>query len=370
MSGTIIEQFSMACTENGSDKLYHGQLVQEGDGYLVNFQFGARAKPLKPGTKTAAPVDEKTARSAYAKMLNERIKKGYKPLDDADAPQYRKIGDIQKTGYSLQFSTEVGEDDLHLYLEDSDFDVQLKANGEYRTLNKRTNPDGTVEVFGGNSNSDVIPLRTEIADALLAHPADNIQIHGEDMGDHVLCFDLTWNDVGDLRTFDTVQRFDALRFMVRALDTPFIRLIERAEGFADKMDLLSRVIAANLEGVVFKRRTAPYTPGKATSHAKADHVKYKLKATAYCVVSGHTKGKRSVKLSMWDQAGYVDVGAVTIPEKHDLPEIDRIVEIDYLYVANVGGCLYQPVYKGIRNAKCVADCDINTLKYHAKETGT
>ena len=69
---------SLTCTENSSDKEYHVQIVENGDGYGVNFQYGRRGGTLIPGTKTAAPVSLDKATKVFDKLLAEKVAKGYR----------------------------------------------------------------------------------------------------------------------------------------------------------------------------------------------------------------------------------------------------------------------------------------------------
>ncbi len=68
---------SLYFKEGTSDKEYHLQLKQSGDGYVVNFQYGRVGNALKADTKTptALPYDE--ADKVYEKKLKEQLRKGY-----------------------------------------------------------------------------------------------------------------------------------------------------------------------------------------------------------------------------------------------------------------------------------------------------
>ena len=82
----LIRRVSLGVREGNSDKVYIVDLCEVSRGkFVVNFQFGRRGAPLKEGTKTDAPVAEPTARSIFAKLVEEKTRKGYKETAAAAA---------------------------------------------------------------------------------------------------------------------------------------------------------------------------------------------------------------------------------------------------------------------------------------------
>lgn len=82
----LIRRVSLGVREGNSDKVYIVDLCEVSRGkFVVNFQFGRRGGPLKDGTKTDAPVAEPTARSIFAKLVEEKTRKGYKESTEAAA---------------------------------------------------------------------------------------------------------------------------------------------------------------------------------------------------------------------------------------------------------------------------------------------
>lgn len=73
----IIREASWKCQENGSNKEYHFQMIEENGSYVINFQYGAIGKALKDGTKTATPVSLEKANKQFDSMVKERLSKGY-----------------------------------------------------------------------------------------------------------------------------------------------------------------------------------------------------------------------------------------------------------------------------------------------------
>ncbi len=82
----LIRRVSLGLREGNSDKVYIVDLCEvAGKKFVVNFQFGRRGQPLKDGTKTDAPVAEATARSVFAKLVEEKTRKGYRESNEAAA---------------------------------------------------------------------------------------------------------------------------------------------------------------------------------------------------------------------------------------------------------------------------------------------
>ena len=84
--------------------------------------------------------------------------------------------------------------------------------------------------------------------------------------------------------------------------------------------------------------------------------------------------KRSVGMALllWPRKNQVltervFVGNVTIPSNKEVPAINSIIEVRYLY-AYKGGSLYQPTYLGVRDDIGVDDCLISQLKYKQETT--
>jgi len=69
---------SLYFREGSSDKVYHAQIVPNGDDlYAVNFQYGRRGSTLQTGAKTAVPVALAEARKIFNKLVTEKKAKGY-----------------------------------------------------------------------------------------------------------------------------------------------------------------------------------------------------------------------------------------------------------------------------------------------------
>ena len=115
---------------------------------------------------------------------------------------------------------------------------------------------------------------------------------------------------------------------------------------------------AGKEGTVFKDLRAAWQVGRPASGGPA--LKLKFWESCACVAA-RVNSQRSVEVSL----GGCPVGNVTI--NLTIPEPGQVVEVRYLYVAGVGGSLYQPVYLGERDDIEPGECtsDAQNLKYKA-----
>ena len=143
-----------------------------------------------------------------------------------------------------------------------------------------------------------------------------------------------------------------------------VRRVETACPTPEKQRLYEALKRTAKEGAVFKKLTAPYTPGRPASGG--DALKLKFCETASFIVAG-VNGKRSVRLSLWRGDQFVPAGNVTIPANHNVPQVGQVVEIRYLYAFRESGILYQPVFLGPRNDVDTSECLASQLKFKAEE---
>jgi bifunctional non-homologous end joining protein LigD len=151
------------------------------------------------------------------------------------------------------------------------------------------------------------------------------------------------------------------------LDVPFVTIIELVDTAlapAQKAILYNRLKEGRKEGVVFKRLDAPYTPGRPASGGT--QLKHKFCATLSAVVA-KVNAQRSVEVRLLNGDGWVTAGNVTIPPNHQVPMVGAVVEIKYLYAMPGSGCLYQPVYQGVRTDVEKHECVVSQLKFKGED---
>ena len=216
------------------------------------------------------------------------------------------------------------------------------------------------EVIGINRKGLVVALPQPIAQHARAIGPRQWLMDGEAIGDVYYAFDLLEQDGVDLRKEPYSQRLGTLSVIVPPGRKDVIRARDTATGTARKREMLAALRRLKAEGVVFKRHAAPYTPGRPASGG--DQLKLKFTATASCIVDKVNGSKRSVALVLLDGDKRIGVGNVTIPVNQQIPPVESIVEVRFLY-AFLGGSLFQPVFLGLRDDIGPDACTVSQLKY-------
>lgn len=338
------DSINLFYTEGSSDKVYQLQLQAKDDGWVVNFQYGRRGSTLKADTKTPTPVDFVTARKAYDKLLQEKTKKGYTRDQSGSIFQELDLGE-RFTGIIPQLLNPVREEkQINALLENDDFIAQEKFDGQRRSISF----DGTT-VTGANRDGLRVALPEVLAQDV-AQLETLMVLDGEIMGERYVAFDLLEYKGEDVRQKSVLER---LKLLEKALErAQVIEVVKTAHTPEEKRDLAARVRARRGEGVVFKKKTAPYVSGRPASGG--NQLKWKYIESATVRVSSVHKTKRSVALECVQDDQTIALGNCTVPVNYDMPKAGDIVEVEYLYMYQ-GGSLYQPQFKGPRTDKTAPD---------------
>jgi bifunctional non-homologous end joining protein LigD len=181
------------------------------------------------------------------------------------------------------------------------------------------------------------------------------------VGDRYWVFDLLESPQGDLRHSAYSERLAQLEHVLGPVSGAAVEVAPTVFGASAKTAFAEGLRGANKEGVVFKDLGAAWTEGKLASGGPS--LKLKFWTSCSCVVLRVNAGRRSVELGLSGRG----VGSVTIPPNHEVPVPGQVVEVRYLYVAAVGGSLYQPVYLGLRDDIDAGECteQAQQLKYKA-----
>lgn len=360
------ESIQLSFTQGSSDKVYHVSLESKDEGYLVNFAYGRRGGPLKPGTKTAKPLPYDQAKYAYDKLVKEKMAKGYTP-DGTGIPFSGSVRAPERTNYLPQLLNPIEPEDIPEALSRAGgtLALQVKHDGERRIV--VATPD---DVFGSNRKGLRVELATPIREALSATLVGlhrtRLVLDTEDMGDHLQIFDvLEASDKNFMNTAFEVRAQFLWNFM--KLDEPIYDCLRLSiPSYTNSVEYIKRFAAANEasneEGIVLRDPRAAYTPGRPNSWGPC--LKLKFYASATCLVESVHPTKRSIGLKLLDaeKGESVFVGNCTIPPNYKIPTESQLVEIKYLY-AYRGGALYQPQYKGVRHDLELCDATLDQLKY-------
>lgn len=347
-----MKKVSLYCTDNGSDKEYHLQIIQQGetDRYSVNFQYGRRGSTLKADTKTPTPVTLAEAEKIFNAKLKEQIGKGYK-VSGETKDSYSSFDSAKPKEVIMlpQLLNSIEEEELKMLLNDALHLAQEKFDGERRLVISNG------RVRGLNKKGTEVELPTGIVESI--KHLDCI-VDGEIVGEKLFVFDLLQKGNNNLKNTICRERIALLKSLQFGKN---IEIAETAYTPSEKRKFFDKMKSQNHEGIVFKNKGSEYTPGRPNSGGNA--LKFKFVKTATFIVKSHTLGKRSVGLGLMDGEQLVDMGKVTVPAKYgDLPALGSFVEVRYLY-AYKGGCIFQSVYLGKRPDSDLTDATIKQIVY-------
>lgn len=354
---------SLFFRDGSSDKVYNVHVIQKGDGYLVNFEYGRRGSSLTCGSKTPDPVPLEKATKIADKLLKEKRGKGYTDAEGGK-PYEGSANANQDMGIRVQLLNPIEDDSAaELFLNDPAWVMQEKYDGERALLFV----DGE-EITRTNRKGFAVPVAIEVADVARSKLAvsGRTVLDGEMFGTTYAPFDLLMLNGLDIRDQPYEERLRLLETItVEAVEWPRLLTYRTTE---QKRRMYAQLRAENAEGVVFKRIASSYTAGRPNSGG--DQIKRKFVETASCRVIDRNDSKRSVQLELLDQSTglWTFVGNVTIPPSSAIPKKGQIVEIRYLYAIK-GGSLFQPVFVGIRSDIDDADCTTAQIKFKREAHG-
>lgn len=373
MKDAIIEHVSLMFRSGSSDKVYHAQIVQTDDdpgaGYVVNFQHGRRNGTLVGGIKTASPTTLEAARKCFNNLVREKTGKGYVPFassgESALTSSVANDRSNNDSGIRPQLLNECDETTVEHLIHDAHWGAQEKKNGERRLLQAKLG-----KILGINRKGLYVPIPRALHDlaANVSRVHADFIIDGEIIGETLYAFDMLEIDHVSLRPLPFSERYAMLAdLVVLALgladgpETLPLRAVGMHSAAQAKRDLFDTVRDSRGEGVVFKRLSSPYEPGKPNSGG--DQLKYKFVHSATVLVIQRNEGARSVRIGAFDASGRMTpIGNVTIPPNRPVPYPDMLVEVRYLY-AYTGGSLYQPVYLGPRDDLDAEAATLDQLHY-------
>lgn len=342
--------------EGASDKVYQANLEPQDGGWMVRFAYGRRGSTLSTGTKTRSPVCHKEAQRIYDKLVREKIAKGYTPGEDGTP--YQGATDKADTGIRPQLLTATDEEELTALLADDAFVLQPKLDGRRLLLHK----EGQT-VTGINRKGLHCGIPETIRASALQIPGDYL-LDGEAVGNVLHVFDLLQRKDDDLRTLPYRRRIvDLLNLLAEGRPEKIV-WVPSYFGRIEKRTLFDQLKSERAEGVVFKRLTAPYTPGRPASGG--DQRKFKFVESASVIVTGHN-ARRSIAFGIRPNDGkVVPAGNVAIPGDQAVPAIGAVIEVRYLYAFPESGVLFQPVYIGLREDIDPDECVRSQLKFKAE----
>ena len=250
-----------------------------------------------------------------------------------------------------QLLTPIEESEIESYLTDDEFGCQEKKDGKHLTLQIING-----ELIVRNKKGDASNCAPEFESSLRS--ADHeLLIDGEQIGDKFWAWDILEFDGLDLRGWSYISRYTKLSSLSFG---PAIKVLKLYTGTEAKKKLYADLKANGKEGIVFKKITSVFSPGKGP-----DQLKFKFYAECSVIVVAGRQGRSSIGMELINSEGQREfVGYCSCSRN---PPLGSVVEIKYLY-AYRGGCLYQPAFKEIRDDVDVSECTTSQLKYKSEES--
>ena len=351
-----MENITLYYREGNSDKVYQASIRQNDEGYMVDFAYGRRGSTLTTGSKTSSPVPLAEAQVIYQKLIKEKTAKGYTP--GANGTPYQNNASTastkQPTGILPQLLNPIESSQVEALIRDPAWWMQEKMDGRRLLIKKEDSV-----VTGINRLGQAVALPASMIESASQSHEDFI-IDGEGIGDTLHVFDAHAIDGQDIRPLRYGERYLMLMNLLGSFQHRHLTLVATAFSAAEKRALFNKLQQEQKEGVVFKHTDAPYTAGR--PNTGGSQLKHKFYETASFIVT-KLNVCRSVSLILFDRAKVVSAGNVTIPPNQNIPGPGQVIECRYLYAFKESGCIYQPVYLGMRKDIRGEECTTAQLKY-------
>lgn len=377
----VIETITLYYQAGSSDKFYTISVIDNGDAtFSVPFCYGRRGTSGQVGTKVHK-VSYAEAAKAKAKVVTQKMGKGYAegpswmapgvPVSIPNTPAPKKTtpksmgSGMSGGGHGAvpvcQLLDEVDEARAMELLDDPEYCCQEKHDGRRRTMLYDAS-----KVLGFNKKGQESGFIPEFEDELINianfNGSSQFLLDGEEVKDKYWVFDILEHNGESLDHLTYLQKYNILQKLLSdKLKLNHIRLVKTCSNPTNKKALWELLHDEDREGIVFKRIMGTHKVGKGSG----DHFKYKFYATASCIVLRVNK-KRSIGLKLLGMIKDHDVGNCTIPPNKEIPKVDDVVEIRYLY-AYKGGSLYQPTYLGVRDDVEHMECTMSQLKFKPED---
>lgn len=350
---TITRSISLYSDHNGSDKVYNIQIVEEENGFKVNFQNGKQGGTLTSGTKTKIAVSIEAATKIFEKLQKEKTNGSshYRPID-AVAGAYIEPVDRALSGSFPQLLTTVPEESLPELFKNSKRVLQQKYDGE-RLQTIFTDTD----IQGSNKLGFLRGIPQGVKDVLAS--CIGTDFDGEIVGNTYYVFDITRFNGVSLKELSYASRLVKLEEVFQNIpENTFVIPVKTYRTTEEKERAFQLIKQGHGEGVVFKDTEAMYLEGRSKVAFK-----YKFTESATCFVTAFNTNKDSVRYGLTINGVDTELGSVSVPSKHTMPPVGALIEIHYLYAFPKTHALSQAVYKGPRLDQEKASCTVDQLKY-------
>ena len=354
--------------EGNSDKVYYARIVPAGANvYDVVVQWGRRGSTLSSGKK-AVKVSMEKAQATVDKLVREKTTKGYEHMTGSVKPAEvappmgegsgsKATGVRKKVGRVAQLLSPIEVHEVERMLSDDKVLAQQKLDGN-RVLSHID--DG--EVLPTNRSGQKTNAPAHVL-AGLTHLPNGTVVDGEIVGDEYWLFDVLEFAGKDVTSCGYAERFAILTDEIEPGLSEPVRVLESATTTKQKRGLYERLQQNSAEGIVFKRKDAPYTAGRGSTQLKCKFI------SSADVMIVENAGN-AYRMQVFDSGKPFDVGKVFSGTTNEsrafidaaLGKGKRLVaEVRYLYATD-DSQLFQPIFVRVRSDKAEKECLLAQLK--------
>ena len=364
----LVRSVRLFFQEGTSDKVYHAHLYDEGGGkFTVEVEWGRRGSTLNKGKK-AIGVARAAAVRAMDRLVREKANKGYEEIADGKQPAAvappegagsgsRATGVRKRVGLAAQLLNAIEEDAVAKLLADDLYIAQQKLDGSRVLLHIgdssfATNRSGQVTTVPASiiAGASRLPHGTIVDGEVISAAGETLY----------MLFDVLKVGAEDVRSAGYLARWERLQDDVEPGLSGPIRIVDCARTAKEKRSLHARLAKANAEGIVFKRKDAPYTSGRPASGGTQLKHKFVKSADVVLVENAGNAYRMQVRDGKkWRDVGKVFSGTTNESRRAIDAELAKgeclVAEVRYLY-ATEDSQLFQPVFVRLRDDKDMDDC--------------
>lgn len=355
-----LPKIALFCTKDGSDKEYQIEIIDVAGGYNLKILNGKRgAAKEQKGEKPLLTLEQ--AMKEFDRLVKEKTspKKGY--TTDTSGIGYA-TSDIagKMSGNMPHLLVPITLERLHELVNDEEFGFEEKIDGE-RLMCDVQNGD----IKTSNKLGVINCVSNAIVDAIAQCGIADILLDGENRNHEYHVFDILRLNGVCLKDKSTLERWKILSDLSKSAGWPdVIKPVFLHMGSEQKATFLRDVLRVDrenfIEGLVAKKLSAPYVPGRAAPK-QATHLKYKLVEDSSCIVVAVSKTKRSVTIGLIDSNNEVrEVGNVGVPVNQSMPEVDSVIDVQYRHLYSQGD-LCEPVFLKARSDVLISECRLSQV---------
>ena len=345
--GTIVKSVSLHYTDGGrSDKVYNIQIEEVGPNrFDVTGYNGKTGGTLTPRKQNDSPVSLSEAERLFAELEHKKVNHRTTPYvvlsrNGATTPSTAQPSSPttthESTGFVANHPKKVSEDEALKLLNNDDYFVEQKCDGEFMSVLYRLN-----RVTASNKRGNGIPVPPKIATAIrqLASLAacETLGLAGEYLNSTLHIFTIWEKNGTSLMTLPQHLRIEVKERLEQVLaehlatsttrPSTALKFVYTAKTKNDKTVLYQTIKANAGEGVVFKHRETDLS------------FKYKLYETTEVLLVANSK--RSAECFAYHDGTLTSLGSVTIPHDSTYQEIKDanlrkqpvVASVKYLYLS-------------------------------------